>query len=79
MCKLNIFRQIPFPSQTGQPRDVEEVELLMEAYNSDLREIECDLANMKDQIEDTNDFINMHLNTIRNRLINMALFMEMGE
>ena len=34
---------------------------------------------MKDQIEDTNDFINMHLNTIRNRLINMALFMEMGE
>ena len=77
----------------------EEVELLMEAYNSDLKEIECELKNIRcvlaygiaikpfsqgtpsvfrHTIEDTNDFINIHLNSIRNRIIKMSLFMEMG-
>jgi len=30
------------------------------------------------QIEDTNDFIKMHLNSTRNKTLRMALFMEMG-
>ena len=54
----------------------EEVELLMEAYNSDLKEIQYELANIRNTIEDTNDFINIHLNSIRNRIIKMSLFME---
>jgi hypothetical protein len=56
----------------------EEAELLMEAYNSDLKEIECELKNIRNAIEDTNDFINIHLNSIRNRIIKMSLYMEMG-
>ena len=57
----------------------EEVELLMEAYNSDLKEIQYELANIRNTIEDTNDFINIHLNSIRNRIIKMSLFMEVGD
>ena len=56
----------------------EEVELLMEAYNSDLKEIQYELANIRNTIEDTNDFINIHLNSIRNRIIKMSLFMEVN-
>ena len=56
----------------------EEVELLMEAYNSDLKEIQYELANIRNTIEDTNDFINIHLNSIRNRIIKMSLFIEVG-
>jgi len=55
-----------------------EMELLLEAYDSDLKEIAVELAAMREQIEDTNDFIKMHLNSIRNRTLKMALFMEMG-
>ena len=54
------------------------MELLLEAGNSDLKEIECELASIKEQIEDTNDFINIHLNTIRNRIIQTSLYMDMG-
>lgn len=59
-------------------QDREEIELLLEAYNADLKEIEVELLSIKEQIEDTNDFINIHLNSIRNRIIKMSLFMEMG-
>ncbi len=31
-----------------------------------------------EQIEDTNDFINIHLNSIRNRIIKLSLFIEAG-
>ena len=52
------------------------MELLTEAYNSDLKEIQYELANIRNTIEDTNDFVNIHLNSIRNRIIKMSLFME---
>lgn len=56
----------------------DEMELLLEAYNSDLKEIECELRNIQEMIEDTNDFIKIHLNSTRNKMIRMGLFMEMG-
>ncbi len=56
----------------------EELELLFEAYNADLKEVEQELAMMKEQIEDTNDFIKIHLDTIRNHIIKLSLFMDMG-
>ncbi len=33
---------------------------------------------MDEQIEDTNDFINIHLNSIRNRIIKLSLYIEAG-
>uniref|UniRef100_A0A0K2UMS4 Magnesium transporter MRS2 homolog, mitochondrial n=1 Tax=Lepeophtheirus salmonis TaxID=72036 RepID=A0A0K2UMS4_LEPSM len=56
----------------------EEVELLLEAYDADLRELESQILSMKTMIEETNDFINTHLNTLRNKIMRMSLFMEIG-
>ncbi len=66
------------PSTLACAEMMEELELILEAYNADLKEVELELAAMKEQIEDTNDFIKMHLDTTRNRIIKLSLFMEMG-
>ena len=50
----------------------------MEAYNADLGEIMVEIKNMKDMVEETNQFINTHLDSVRNRMIRLGLFMEMG-
>jgi len=60
------------------PHDHSEVELLVEAYFHDLVDILCDIRSMKDMVEETNQFIHTHLDTVRNRMIRMSLFMEMG-
>ncbi len=62
----------------SNPESCEEMELLLEAYNADLKEILLELSKMKEQIEDTNDFISMHLDSMRNKIMRMGLFMEMG-
>ena len=33
---------------------------------------------MKVALDDTDDFVNTHLSTMRNKIIRMSLFMEMG-
>jgi hypothetical protein len=57
--------------------DHEEVELLLEAYASDLLEIEMEAMSMTAQIEDTMELIALHLNGQRNRIIRLSLIMEM--
>lgn len=56
----------------------EEVELLLESYLSDLEDIHSNIRKIKDRIEDTHHFIGAHLDTARNKMIQMSLFMEMG-
>lgn len=56
----------------------EEVELLLEFYLADLDEIHSQIKIIKEMIEDTNQFIGAHLDSLRNRMIRMSLFMEMG-
>eukprot|EP00096_Caligus_rogercresseyi_P007378 TRINITY_DN25223_c0_g1_i1.p1 TRINITY_DN25223_c0_g1~~TRINITY_DN25223_c0_g1_i1.p1 ORF type:complete len:433 (-),score=112.91 TRINITY_DN25223_c0_g1_i1:296-1594(-) len=65
-------------SNKTKPGCHEEVELLLEAYDADLRELESRVNSMKTMIEETNDFINTHLNTLRNKIMRMSLFMEIG-
>jgi len=55
-----------------------EVELLLEFYLADLEEILNQIKSIKDTIEDTNHFVGAHLDSLRNRMIRMSLFMEMG-
>ena len=43
-----------------------------------MQEIEVELRGMDEQIEDTNDFIKIHLNSKRNRMIKLGLYMEMS-
>jgi len=58
--------------------DHEELELLFEAYFADFEEIEAEIRAVKEMIEDTNQYISTHLDTVRNKMIRMSLFMEMG-
>merc|ERR1719430_72050 len=56
----------------------DELELLLEAYYADFEEIVAEIKTVKDTIEDTNQFISAHLDTVRNKMLRMSLVMEMG-
>ena len=62
------------------PRDAsdhEEVEFLLEAYLADIQECLNKGKGMIEQIEDSMDVIEIHLNMQRNKIINLSLLMEM--
>ena len=62
------------------PRDAsdhEEVEFLLEAYLADIQECLNKGKGMIEQIEDSMDVIDIHLNMQRNKIINLSLLMEM--
>ena len=56
--------------------DHEEVEFLLEAYVSDLSEIEMKSSGMIAHIEDTMQILELHLNSRRNHIIKLSLIME---
>ena len=58
--------------------DHEEMELLLEAYCADFEEIEAEIKTFKEMIEDTNQFVGAHLDSVRNKMIRMGLVMEMA-
>jgi len=66
----------------GRPRvnegDQEEVELLLGSYLGDLDEIETEIKMFIDMIEDTDQFISAHLDSARNEIIELSLFIEVG-
>ena len=51
---------------------------MLEAYAADLNHISSEANRMKVALDDTDDFVNTHLSTMRNKIIRMSLFMEMG-
>ena len=56
--------------------DHEEVEYLLEAYVTDLVEMEMKATGMIAYIEDTMQILELHLNSRRNRIIQLSLLME---
>ena len=56
----------------------EQVKLLMEAHEADLDEIETETKVFTDMIEDTDQFISAHLDSVRNEIIKLSLYLEMG-
>ena len=56
--------------------DHEEVEFLLEAYVSDLSDIEMKSAAMIAHIEDTMQILELHLNSRRNHIMKLSLIME---
>lgn len=56
----------------------EEIKLLFEAYAADLDEIETETKIFNDMIEDTDQFISAHLDSVRNEIIKLSLFIEIG-
>jgi len=57
---------------------MEEIKLLMEAYQADLDEIETETKIFTDLIEDTDQFISAHLDSVRNEIIKLSLYIELG-
>ena len=56
----------------------EEIEHLLGSYSADLEEIETEIKIFIDMIEDTDQFICAHLDSVRNEIIKMSLFIEIG-
>ena len=56
----------------------EQVKLLMEAHEADLDEIETETKVFTDMIEDTDQFISAHLDSVRNEIIKLSLYLEIG-
>jgi len=56
----------------------EEVELLLNSYTADLDDIDTEVKILIDIIEDTDQFISAHMDSVRNEVIKMTLFTEVG-
>ena len=56
----------------------EEIELLLGSYSADLDEVDTEIKIFIDMIEDTDQFISAHLDSVRNEIIKMSLFIEIG-
>ena len=56
----------------------EDVELLLGSYSADLDEILTEIKIFIDMIEDTDQFISAHLDSVRNEIIKLSLFIEVG-
>jgi len=70
--------QLYLTSPEREMTDHVEIELLLEAYYADFEEIVAEIKTVKDTIEDTNQFISAHLDSVRNKMLRMSLVMELG-
>lgn len=58
--------------------DVEELEMLLEAYFSQIDSTLNKLTTLREYIDDTEDYINIQLDNHRNQLIQLELFLSSG-
>lgn len=56
----------------------EDVELLLTSIVADIDEVLTEIKMMIDMMEDTDQFISAHLDSVRNEIIKMSLFIEIG-
>ncbi|KAK8622455.1 hypothetical protein V6N13_117367 [Hibiscus sabdariffa] len=62
----------------GDENDVEELEMLLEAYFMQVDGTLNKLATLREYIDDTEDYINIQLDNHRNQLIQLELFLSAG-
>lgn len=55
----------------------EEVELIVLGYRDDLRNMQLKVKDLFSQIHDTRGIVNLHLDEVRNGIMNISLIMEM--
>ena len=55
-----------------------DLEELLEAYHAELDEIETENKILEDRIEDTEQFISAHMDSIRNEILKISLFLDVG-
>ena len=54
------------------------MELLLGSYSADLGAIDTEIKIFIDKIQDTDQYISAHLDSVRNEIIKMSLFIEVG-
>ncbi|RZS01594.1 hypothetical protein BHM03_00031461, partial [Ensete ventricosum] len=62
----------------GNENDVEELEMLLEAYFMQIDGTLNKLTTLREYIDDTEDYINIQLDNHRNQLIQLELFLSSG-
>ncbi|KAH7661333.1 Mg2+ transporter protein CorA-like/Zinc transport protein ZntB protein [Dioscorea alata] len=62
----------------GNENDVEELEMLLEAYFMQIDATLNKLTTLREYIDDTEDYINIQLDNHRNQLIQLELFLSSG-
>ncbi|XP_021764678.1 magnesium transporter MRS2-I-like [Chenopodium quinoa] len=62
----------------GDENDVEELEMLLEAYFMQIDGTLNKLTTLREYIDDTEDYINIQLDNYRNQLIQLELFLSSG-
>ncbi|XP_002517021.2 magnesium transporter MRS2-2 isoform X1 [Ricinus communis] len=62
----------------GDENDVEELEMLLEAYFMQIDSTLNKLTTLREYIDDTEDYINIQLDNHRNQLIQLELFLSAG-
>ncbi|KAF5187120.1 Magnesium transporter mrs2-like protein [Thalictrum thalictroides] len=62
----------------GDENDVEELEMLLEAYFMQIDGTLNKLTTLREYIDDTEDYINIQLDNHRNQLIQLELFLSSG-
>ncbi|KAI5315857.1 PREDICTED: magnesium transporter [Prunus dulcis] len=63
---------------TAEENDVEELEMLLEAYFMQIESTLNKLTTLREYIDDTEDYINIQLDNHRNQLIQLELFLSSG-
>ncbi|KAK1412593.1 hypothetical protein QVD17_33971 [Tagetes erecta] len=66
------------PFSTHGEYDVEELEMLLEAYFMQIEATSNKLTTLREYIDDTEDYINIQLDNHRNQLIQLELFLLSG-
>ncbi|XP_047310409.1 magnesium transporter MRS2-I-like [Impatiens glandulifera] len=76
--KISRASRASMATTRGDENDVEELEMLLEAYFMQIDGTLNKLTTLREYIDDTEDYINIQLDNHRNQLIQLELFLSSG-
>ncbi|KAK4797945.1 hypothetical protein SAY86_030271 [Trapa natans] len=76
--KISRASRASIATARGDENDVEELEMLLEAYFMQIDGTLNKLSTLREYIDDTEDYINIQLDNHRNQLIQLELFLSAG-
>ncbi|XP_034930728.2 magnesium transporter MRS2-I [Populus alba] len=76
--KISRASRVSLATVRGDENDVEELEMLLEAYFMQIDSTLNKLTTLREYIDDTEDYINIQLDNHRNQLIQLELFLSSG-
>lgn len=78
VSKISRASRASMATGRGDENDVEELEMLLEAYFMQIDGTLNKLTTLREYIDDTEDYINIQLDNHRNQLIQLELFLSSG-